>query len=334
MSADSDFDRVVAIGDLNGALAILRDILRGTGIIDRSDQWIAGRVHLIQVGDIFDRGGGACASIELLLQLKVQAEKHGGRVTMLLGNHEVMAALGDERWCTAEEFLWFATEEQRQAWPGQVEQARRQLESDFPPSAQSLLLELRLNHWKLHHAPGRDALRRELASNGSIGRVIRTLPVAAIAGDCVFCHAGIAPQWARLGIEGLNQAAQQAWHSAQDPNGIFHASSGPLWNRQLVLDSHTRRQQQLSRSLELLGVQRMVVGHTPTGNIPGCRSGSIAQRHGGKLICIDVGMGGSQSGVALILEDGAGYEWSPVQTRVLWHADPVSRHRQDYPGTR
>ena len=58
--------RVVAIGDLHGAIVALRTILRGTRLIDRDDRWIGGRAHLVQVGDVFNRGtGGREASVAI-----------------------------------------------------------------------------------------------------------------------------------------------------------------------------------------------------------------------------------------------------------------------------
>lgn len=92
--------RTVVIGDLNGADDALWEILRGTRLIDAQGRWTGGGSELVQVGDLFNRGGGARDALTLLHALKRPAQQAGGRVTVLLGNHEVMTALGNEAYCT------------------------------------------------------------------------------------------------------------------------------------------------------------------------------------------------------------------------------------------
>lgn len=297
----------------------LRDILQGTGIIDQRDDWIAGATHLIQMGDLFDRGGGVCAALDLLQRLQRDAPKSGGRVTMLLGNHEVMAIQGDRRWCSADEFLWFASDGEREAWPERIKEARGEIAARMDDDTPAVLLELRLNQWKHRNAPGRDELWRALEPDGWIGQAVRSLPVAVTDQGCIFSHAGLTPRWARLGIDGVNRAAQDAWSKEPDSDDIFHSVTGPLWNRELVLGSHEQVRGQLAESLDALGMQRMIVGHTPTANIPGCDPGRIAILHDGCVVGLDVGLDRDTPGAALIIEeDGRGFEWTPTRTSELW----------------
>jgi hypothetical protein len=321
-------ERVVAVGDLNGAAEVLRDILHGTGVMDNTGAWACARTHLIQMGDIFNRGGGARAALALLRSLARQAPRHSGRVTVLLGNHEIMTMLGNEAYCTAEEYLSFATAKQRGAWPGRVARAQRRLYRTRKPGQPILPLTPRLEAWKIDNVPGRAALRRALGPRGAIGRALRALPVATIAAGCVFSHAALTPVWARLGIDGINRAAAHGWDSGPallddlPPNQILRAVHGPLWNRRLTLQENARTRAQLERSLAHLGVSRMIVGHTQTSYLPGGQLGRIAVRHDGKLVCIDVGLGRSLPSprTALVIEGGAGYEWTPLGVRELWSA--------------
>src|SRR3954467_5236105 len=101
--AENATKRVIAIGDLNGAYDVLLDILRGTGLVNRKLDWSGQRDELVQMGDLFNRGGGAAQALRLLLRLQRQARAAGGNVTILLGNHEVMTALRHEAYCTEDE---------------------------------------------------------------------------------------------------------------------------------------------------------------------------------------------------------------------------------------
>ena len=79
-----------AIGDIHGDYASFTKLLGKLGLVDSKLRWIGGRKELIQTGDIFDRGPGSRAAVELLMKLEVEAKKAGGEATTLIGNHEVM----------------------------------------------------------------------------------------------------------------------------------------------------------------------------------------------------------------------------------------------------
>lgn len=314
-------ERIIAIGDLNGAVGVLRTILRGTDVIDENSRWCGGRTHVIQIGDIFDRGGGgACAAFRLLRDLHDQAAAAGGCVTQLLGNHEVMAALGDERWCSPAEYLQFANDEECRAWPGRVERTRRDLISRYPALPAEVVNAL-LESWKRSRVPGRPGLEFELSPEGPIGRAIRTLPIAIMAREHVFCHAGLLPEWAALGLDGLEQVRRTAWIEPRVRGNIFHHQRGPLWNRVLTLHSEAEMRQPLQESLDHLGAVRMVVGHTPTGHVPDADGAHIATRCDGRLVCIDISLNSEHPGGALLIDDSGGCEWRPDGKRVLWHAE-------------
>ena len=85
-------DRIIAIGDVHGDARALRSCLSMSNLIDEHGNWVGGNTHLVQVGDIFDRGNEERQCLNILLTLKKQAEAAGGAVTIMLGNHEQMNA--------------------------------------------------------------------------------------------------------------------------------------------------------------------------------------------------------------------------------------------------
>src|SRR6185369_3613383 len=101
-------DRIVAIGDLHGDYASYRKALEAAGIINARGQWIGGETHLVQLGDIPDRGDDAVKIIAHLKKLVAQARTKGGWVHTLLGNHEAMNTYGDLRYVSAGDFAALA----------------------------------------------------------------------------------------------------------------------------------------------------------------------------------------------------------------------------------
>jgi 3',5'-cyclic AMP phosphodiesterase CpdA len=82
--------RIVAIGDLHGDYAAWTVIARDSGLIDASGKWTGGKTVLVQLGDITDRGPDSLKIIADLRRLQVESAKAGGRVVVVLGNHEAM----------------------------------------------------------------------------------------------------------------------------------------------------------------------------------------------------------------------------------------------------
>lgn len=319
-------ERIVAIGDLNGAADALWDILIGTEVIDREGQWIGGSTHVIQVGDIFNRGSGARAAFELLLALDRPARAAGGRVSVLLGNHEAMTALRNEAYVNEEEYLSFATPEQREAWPRRVSRARQRLYHSHSATGPIKPLEPRLELWKMENVPGRLAMRRELGAHGRLGKVIRKLPIAIRARRAAFVHAGLSPSWAGYGIDGLNEQARLAWRKAPafylgvPRDSLLRSGDGPLWNRALTLANESEVRAEFELVLASLGVERLVVGHTRTEQVAGGERGRLHTRFEDRLVCLDVGIssGASSPRAALIMDARGGHEWSPAGRRPLW----------------
>ena len=66
-------DRIVAVGDVHGDYNQFLRTLLAAKVIDQNNQWIGGRTHLIQTGDLFDRGPDSRKAMDLLMRLEVEA---------------------------------------------------------------------------------------------------------------------------------------------------------------------------------------------------------------------------------------------------------------------
>ena len=91
-------ERVIAVGDVHGDYEQLVGVLQSAGVIDQEGKWIGGKTHLVQTGDMLDRGPDSRKVMDLLIRLQEEASKTGGRVHVLIGNHEAMNIYGDLRY--------------------------------------------------------------------------------------------------------------------------------------------------------------------------------------------------------------------------------------------
>lgn len=88
---------IAIMADLHGEYDNYVKLLKRTGIIDRHLNWSFGNGHLVILGDIFDRGPMVTEILWHLFGLEMQAAASGGRVHLLLGNHEYMILTGDDK---------------------------------------------------------------------------------------------------------------------------------------------------------------------------------------------------------------------------------------------
>ena len=103
-SAAAGQERVIAVGDVHGALPQFVNMLQRTGVIDAREQWAGRAAILVQVGDATSRGARSRQCLDLLMQLEAQAAQQNGKAIPLLGNHEVMIIMGDLRYVSPEDY--------------------------------------------------------------------------------------------------------------------------------------------------------------------------------------------------------------------------------------
>ena len=98
--SESHFDKVenwVALSDVHGQHDLFIKLLKAQGVIDEKEQWAYGKGHLVIIGDIFDRGAKVTESLWFVFGLEKQAAAVGGKVHLILGNHELMVMHADLR---------------------------------------------------------------------------------------------------------------------------------------------------------------------------------------------------------------------------------------------
>lgn len=86
--------RVFLMADTHGEFEVMTEFLIRQEVVDENLSWKFGDGHMVVLGDIFDRGARQAEILWLLYKLEAEAEAHGGRVHVLLGNHETMALTG------------------------------------------------------------------------------------------------------------------------------------------------------------------------------------------------------------------------------------------------
>lgn len=81
---------IFVLSDIEGNFDALRNLLWHNGVMNSQYEWTFGQGHLVVLGDIMDRGLEVTQCLWLLYHLELQAELLGGKVHLVLGNHEVM----------------------------------------------------------------------------------------------------------------------------------------------------------------------------------------------------------------------------------------------------
>jgi hypothetical protein len=264
--------RLVAIGDLHGDIAATRAAFRLAGAIDESDRWIGGDLVVVQTGDQLDRGDDEQAILELLERLQGEAKAAGGALHVLNGNHEFMNALGDLRYVTPGGFTDFADAPGTEIDDPALERALAEVPEDARPRLAAFL-------------PGRHWAKK-----------LADQPVILIVGDTVFAHGGILPSWAKVGPETINAEAQafMLGEREQPPEAIVDPE-GPVWTRAYSANPDAAACAMLDEALEILDVERMVVGHT-------VHTEGVTSACDGKVWMVDVGLAKYYGGPVQVLE--------------------------------
>ena len=257
--------RIVAVGDVHGDYEQFVSILRAAETIDQSMHWSGGKTHLVQVGDIPDRGPDTRKVMDLLMELEPQAKKAGGRIHALLGNHETMNMYGDLRYTTDAEFASY----------------RKPNSKDMPG-----------------HPVGWRDQRQAFEPEGRYGKWLRQHNAIIRINDLIFLHGGISPKYAQSSLKDINnEVHDELLDFSKLDNGMIVDPDGPLWYRGLAdLPESPALEEQVNQVLKSFGVRHIVIGHTIQP--------AVIPRLGGKVIAIDVGMSKAIGGpaAALIVE--------------------------------
>jgi len=307
--------RIVAVGDLHGDYQAWQAIARAAGLVDAGGHWAGGRTTLVQIGDILDRQPDSLRIVRSLQQLQAEAPRAGGRVVVVLGNHEAMNLLGDFRYTTPGEYAAFVDGRSAARREQYYAQISKQLEAQAKavnPQAQPTQVH---DAWLAQHPLGWVEHKAAWSPAGELGRWAARNPAIVKIDGTLFMHGGLGAEYSKLTIEDINRrvAAAMAAGDTGQPT-ILEDPLGPLWYRGLVTrdpdadDVRTRlepkaprltAEQELTAILSAYGAQRLVVGHTP--DLKG-----IEILYGGRLARIDTGISRFYGGPLTWLEIAGG----------------------------
>ena len=256
--------RLVAMGDVHGDYDAMMQALRIAEVVDDDGSWVGGDTWVVQTGDQLDRGDQERRILDELPRLADEAWEAGGALIALNGNHEAMNVELDLRYVTDGGFAEFAD-----LAPDELDS---ELES-YPEEERGRVFAFR---------PG-----------GPYAMQLGGRNIAVIVGDTAFVHGGLNPSHAERGLERMNDEVQE-WMRAEDDWPWILDGDGPLWIRDYSDETGDDECDQLEQSLDILGIRRLVVGHTIQDSINAACDEQVWR--------VDVGMAAYYGGWPEVLE--------------------------------
>jgi hypothetical protein len=323
----SKVEKIVAIGDIHGDYENFLSILEKVGIVNDNLHWTGGKTHLVQIGDILDRGPGAKDAFDLLMRLEKESEAAGGMVHVLLGNHEELNITGRSldypSYVTVEQFISFIPED---FFKKKTKDYIKRLPDKDKALAESQGLNLssdgnfRLFWEKLIR--GDKEARSVYVRNfdNTYGKWLLQKNAVIKINDIIFSHAGISEKYSKWKLRDINdQLRSELRHFIQSSNNpiysdapfspkIVYDSLSPLWYRGLATSDERSAQKKVFQTLNRLKARYMVTGHnffqygkrSPFLDIDGVR------HFGGRVYNIDTGINRIYGGLvaALVIDNG------------------------------
>ncbi len=278
-------ERIVAVGDLHGDFNNFVRILRFNNIIDDKNNWAAGKTHLVQIGDVMDRGDHAKRIFDLLENLEIQAEEAGGKVHFLIGNHEELnimnRAFDFDLYVTVEQFIDFIPDGYRQKREKKIRGKTGNIDSENTNYDFSLHPEL-LSFWEdiLKDAKKkRNSEDQRQYYKGFIdkhGKWILEKNVVIKINNIIFVHGGISLRNStktlkyindnyRLELkesmlQNLNKRLPKIMNHRQE---FLYDGYAPLWYREFAQQEGDEFEKIVVEILKNLEAEHMVTAHTP-----------------------------------------------------------------------
>jgi hypothetical protein len=301
-------------------------ILKAVGLVDDKLSWTGGGAHLVQTGDVLDRGPNARSIFDLIKRLEEEAEQAGGMVHMLIGNHEEMnitgIAIDQPRYVTLDQFLSFLPEKYKDQEEKKIRKKheKNQGGNDDPGvSVEDVIKEHWLNALR-NNQRAKDEYTKSF--NKEYGRWIIEHNTVIKINDTVFVHGGLNEkfsQWKlkdinktmRMELEEYRRAVRDKKPLAFRPN-LVYKRDGPLWFRDLAGAGEGLSIEEVDQILNNLQAKHMVIAHTPrTGSRISLRDEMILYE--GRIWVIDTGISKAYGGFlsALIIENGQFNIWEP-----------------------
>jgi len=196
--------RIVAMGDIHGRHHELVLALQATGLVDDELRWTGGRDHVVLCGDLVDRGAEDRAVLDLVRRLSGEAERAGGHVHALLGNHEVMNLMRDLRYVREGGFTAFIDDELASEREREWKVYRRKYSRKIRDQSQ-----LRAAFLEAYPA-GYFGRERAFSMGGEYGDWLTERPAVIRINGVLFLHGGLTPETAALGLTRINDGVREA----------------------------------------------------------------------------------------------------------------------------
>jgi hypothetical protein len=265
-------DSLFVVGDVHGEYEILTTVLRNAGLIDREGRWSGGRSHLVFLGDLFDRGEEVTRTLWFIYGLERQAESAGGRVHVVLGNHEIMVLTYDLRYVAAKEL--------------HVAEAHGTNYSELFDVRRSVL-----GQW-LASKPALIQVGPVLMAHGGVSPAYAGYRLEEFDDSlAAFMSSEWFYRWGHPADSVLPPIVMDA-AAAERRIGFFFDANSVFWYRDYVMADTLR--EALDRVLDRYESKVHVIAHTPVGN--------IGYRYGGALLAVDLRAAASQ--LLLLARDG------------------------------
>src|SRR3982750_544692 len=161
--------RIIAVGDLHGDYQAWMTIARAAGLVDQRGRWAGGNATLVQLGDVVDRAPDSLKIIRSLQQLQKEAPRRGGKVVVVLGNHEAMNLLGDNRYTTPGEYAAFVEARPPARREQLYTRLRKQLEATAHAANPKITPEQVRAKWMAEHPLGWVEHRLAWSPSGELG---------------------------------------------------------------------------------------------------------------------------------------------------------------------
>lgn len=281
LTSEPDFyelpEKLIVISDIEGNFEGFSSFLINNGVIDKNFNWTFGNGHLLLNGDFVDRGENVTQVLWLIYKIENQAQKQGGKLHYILGNHEIMNFQGNANYNKKK----YKRVAQLISKNDSLEVATKFMYSD----------------------------------KTELGKWLRSKNVIEKIGNYIFVHAGISPEIIKynVSLSDINQIARNNWdknlYDEEENNkaeNFITGKKGIYWYRGLATDYKYYdkiKEDELNKVLKLYQADKIVFGHTVVED--------ITKEFNGKTINLDVKHGtekNSEKTKGLLIENGIEYK--------------------------
>lgn len=270
-------DKIIVISDIEGNFDAFSGFLLNNKVIDNNYNWIFGNGHLLLNGDFVDRGKNVTQVLWLIYKLENQADKQGGKVHYILGNHEIMNFQGNANY----------------------NKKKYKRVAQLISKNDSITV----------------ATKFMYSDKTELGKWLRSKNVIEKIGNYLFVHAGISPEILKysVSISDINRIARDNWdknlYDEEENNKVENfitGKKGIYWYRGLAQDYkyyEKIKETELNKVLKYYQADKIIFGHTVVED--------ITKEFKGKTINIDVKHGeekNSEKTKGLLIEKGIEYK--------------------------